>query len=127
MLFWTVIIGSLHLSIEKSLINVSIIIASELHLFFMFKLGRGVEYPFTKGIVINRDPRTSEVSSLGHPVGDKFAPKQNKTGKGNDKPPQIEFEALEEYIERTASSNEEYNPEYRSETVLFNRKFKFPE
>ena len=94
----------------------------------MFKLGRGVEYPFTKGIVIiNRDPRKIEVSSLGHQVGDKSAPKQNKTGKGHDKPPQIEFEALEEYIERTASSNEEFNPEYRSETVLFNRKFKFPE
>ena len=92
----------------------------------MFQQGGGVVYPFTKGILINRDQRTIEVSRLAHEVGDKFASKQNTTGKEHDKP-QIEFETLEEYKERTSSNDDDFNPEYRSETVLFNRKFRFPE
>ena len=87
----------------------------------MLKEGSEVIYPFTKNIAINRDPYRDP-----HQVDGKFTTEQNTTGKENDKP-QIEFEALERYMERTASSNDEFNPEYRSETVLFNRKFKFPE
>ena len=92
----------------------------------MFQQGEGVFYPFTRGIVVNRDARKVEVPKLAYPVSDKSTPTQKETIKEQDKP-QIEFEALEEYKERTASNNEDLNPEYRSETVLFNRKFKFPE
>ena len=59
----------------------------------MFQQGEGVFYPFTRGIVVNRDARKVEVPKLTYPVSDKSTPTQKETIKEQDKP-QIEFEAL---------------------------------